>query len=221
MRFRLYFMAISVAIFAGTAAQATQATRKYGDVAAPTYGEVAAPNYGEVPAPKYGEVPAPKYGEVPTPGYGESKPLEGDDAGAPDGKVPAPTERTAVPPPFPGERASGAIAASYYYMDRGILHTWDFAADGTYLYTEATRGAGFSRRTSERGTYLISGNTLEVHPTRQTGATASGTTGGNVNTLTAGTDSKREARRYRVKLIGPAGKEGMVLDGVRMKAKTW
>jgi hypothetical protein len=106
-------------------------------------------------------------------------------------------------------------------MERGVLHTWDFAPNGTYLYTEVMKGAGFSRRTSERGTYRIAGNMLEVHPTRQTGATASGTTGGKTDTLTAGTDSRKETRRYRVKMLGPAGRDGMVLDGVPMKAKSW
>ncbi|HEY6837821.1 MAG TPA: hypothetical protein VI389_03680 [Geobacteraceae bacterium] len=226
MRYRLFYLAISVMLFAGTTAQAAQATRKYGEVPAPTYGETPGPNYGGTSAPSYGEVPAPTYGEAPTPKY--------DDFTAPDFMEATPPQPTGVTTPAaPPTTAkptdptlapryeTGAIAGSYYYMEGSILHTWDFAADGTYLYTEAARGAGISRRTSERGTYAIKGNTLEVHPTRQTGATASGTTGGHTDTLTAGTAGKAETRRYQVKLLGPAGNEGMILDGVRMKAKTW
>ena len=229
MRFHLFFVAVSVILSASSAVQGasagrgTQPPRTYGDVAAPTYGDVAAPKYGEVPTPTYGEVPAPKYDALPTTEYGEGRlPASGESWTAPESRERAGAPASSTPRPPTAERAPGALSVGYFYTDRGgMLHTWDFAADGTYFYTQVTKGAGFSGRTSERGTYRITGGILEVHPARQTGAAASGTTGGKTDALTAGSDAVTETRRYRIELLGPDGKGGAILDGVRMKTKSW
>lgn len=122
----------------------------------------------------------------------------------------------------PTDDAGGtSIEARYYYMAGGVLHTWDFSANGTYLYTEVVSGAGFSGRSSERGTYTISGGILEVRAKKKTDATTSTVTGGDRSTLTGDTEASNEVRRYKVRLIGPSGRDGMVLNGIQMKRKSW
>lgn len=209
MRYRLLFVTASLAVTiqGPSVGRAAETIRKYGDVPAPTY--------GDVPAPKYGDVPAPAYGDVKPPGprgTAETAPASEEHTG------------TATPPapaaPAYGQ-AAGTLNARYFYMEGGVLHTWEFAPDGTYLYTEAMKGAGFSRRNSERGTYRLAGTTLEVRPAKQTEAAVAGAPDGKTSTLTAGTGSTTQTHRYRVKLLGPAGREGMILDGVRMKVKSW
>lgn len=196
---------------------------QYGSVPTPTYGYVKTPTYGYVKAPTYGYAKAPAYGDAKAPTYGGVKP---DAPEAATETAPAPERRvgasTSSSPETPASgQGTGALNARYYYMDGGVLHTWDFSANGTYLHTEIVRGAGFSGRRSERGTYAIKGNMLEVHATKHTDATASGVTGGKTNALTAGTDNESKTHSYRITLLGPGGKEGMVLDGIRMKVKTW
>jgi hypothetical protein len=122
----------------------------------------------------------------------------------------------------PTEDTGGTtIEARYYYMAGGVLHTWDFSADGTYLYTEVVSSGGFSGRSSERGSYTISGAVLEVRAKKKTDATTSTVTGGDRSTLTGDTGASHEVRRYKVRLIGPFGRDGMVLNGIQMKRKTW
>lgn len=120
------------------------------------------------------------------------------------------------PPP------KGAFEGRYYYMDGvSTLHTWEFSPEGAYLYTRASRGAGTSVRTSERGTYTVSGGYLELHPSATTTGYATPSAGGRGSLVGGGTEAQAGMKRVKFQLLGTAGKDGIILDGIKMKPKTW
>lgn len=208
----------------------------YGNAKAPTYGSVKAPTYGSVKAPTYGSVAAPTYGSVKAPTYGSGvkthtygsvpmrQPRDTTTAAAPDKPAQGAAPSVASNPGGSAESAAEPTptgwTARYYYVDaQNLLHTWDFVGDGTYLYREVYNGGSTSHGTSERGTYTISGGVLEVHVTRVT--TASGTTVNGTTTMAAGETGPGQTRRYSFRMLGTQGKDGIVMDGITLKPKSW
>lgn len=117
---------------------------------------------------------------------------------------------------------AGAFEGRYYYMDgTSTVHTWEFSLDGTYLYTRASRAAGTSVRTSERGTYVISGGNIELHPSKETTGFATPSVGGRGTIIGGGTEAQAGIKRLKFQLIGPGGRDGIILDGKKMKPKSW
>lgn len=183
------------------------------NVAAPTFGGVAAPKFGEAAAPKYGGVAAPKYGGAPVRGG----------TPAPAGRTTTPTERspaspksTASPAPKPpaSTPAAGAMTASFYYMDHGVLQTWEFAPDGSFLH-ESIAGGAVTGRTAYRGTYSVAHGVITIHVTRVTNGSVAG------SDLVAGVTTPARSDRWSFRLLGANGSKGAVMNGVTMHRKDW
>lgn len=200
--------------------------------AARTYGGVPMKKYGDVPMKKYGDVPMKIPSDMPIKKAVDARSVVADSLSAdslsadslstdPDtARTPPPTAASAQPSKQSGAANAARWTASYYYVDSlNLLHTWDFLADGTYLYREVYNAGTMSHGTSERGTYVINGNVLEVHVTRVT--TASGVTVHGTTTMSSGVTGPGTVRRYQVRMLGPQGESGIVLDGIMLKRKSW
>lgn len=161
--------------------------------------------------PKWGSVPMRTYDNVPV---RQTR----DSVAAPR----VPTQGPVVSPRADAAPDTGGVrwTGRYYQTDQqSLLHTWDFVDDGTYLYREVYNGGGVSHGTSERGTYILTGNTLEVHVRRITDA--SGSTVSGRTTMAAGETAPGRTRRYTFAFLGPLGRDGIVMNGVLLKPKSW
>ncbi len=204
------------------AAQATGATtRAYGGVQTRTYGSVAAPTYGSgVKTRAYGLVPLHQNKDTTTTLHADSTPKAVSPAGVSSVRTPVQSSGVAPAAPVAAKPTPTGWTARYFYVDaQNLLHTWDFVADGTYLYREVFNGGTMSHGTSERGTYTINGDALDVHVTRITNA--SGSVVNRVTTMTAGETAVGQTRHYSFRMLGPNGKTGVVLNGITYKPKAW
>ena len=112
-----------------------------------------------------------------------------------------------------------AFSGRYYGYEGRTLHTWDFNPDGTFLHTSIAAGVGTSVRSSEKGTFRMLGQYLEL-------ALASGATGftapavgGRGAVVGGAADRMAEVRRLRIEFQSPG--QGILLDGISMKVKSW
>ena len=96
------------------------------------------------------------------------------------------------PPPAPRAEFSGA----YWCYQDGVLHTWEFRDDHTFVHTWA---AGASGRVSERGVFHLN------------------TAGDFVLFEMTSPAAKPESRRMRIQFT----KDGLLLDYVRLNLKYW
>jgi hypothetical protein len=116
-----------------------------------------------------------------------------------------------------------SVTRLYYAMVGGALEKWDFYKDGTFLHQGAIAGSGTAVRHSERGTYQIQGNVLQLQITRN--ATAFLTPGtssrGNTTQMGASRNTNAETRQMKIQLVGPEGENGVVLNGVTFKVRHW
>lgn len=117
----------------------------------------------------------------------------------------------------PQQVASSKAAGSYFGYDGRTLHTWDFAADGTFLHTWIVSGAGTSVRNSERGAYRLMGNVLELKIGSSAGGFVTPGVGGRSVLVGGGSETSREVRR----LTYEVSDNGVVLDGMKLKRKSW
>lgn len=192
---------------------------KYGDVPAPNYGGAPAPKYGDVPAPKYGDVPAPKYGNTPAPKYGDtSAPKYGDTPKIHPGHSPL-TRKELTPPPPAGEASpkKADFTGRYFGYEGRTLHTWDFNPDGTFLHTRIVSGSGTNVRNSERGTFRLADDYVELKAAKTATGFTTPSVGGRETLVGGGTAAKVEVVRLKIQFL----KDGIVLDGVKMRVKTW
>lgn len=107
-------------------------------------------------------------------------------------------------------------SGNYFQMKDGALDKWDFSADGTFAHEGAAAGGGYSRTTSERGVYTISGNTI----TLQFCCSASGIISGPVVGASQGAAVSGPVRLY-FGVIGPNGEQGIVLGSDQLKKRPW
>ena len=137
-------------------------------------------------------------------------------APAASGKVPATgSTGSATAGKVPGSTFSGR----YYAMIGPTLHTWEFTADGKFRHTYITSNGATSVRNEEHGTYGVQGDKIELHVAGLlSGYSAPGSHG---TLLGGGSQAKQEVRVLKFQFQGPQGKDGIVLDGVAMKVKSW
>jgi hypothetical protein len=114
--------------------------------------------------------------------------------------------------------ARPGLTGSYYGMVNRTLHTWEFTAAGAFLHQTAIKGAGTSVRTSERGRYEIVKDEVVLHVERSASGYATPGVGGRSTQVGGGAEAKSEMRRLSLQRR-PGGE--VVLDGVRLKPKTW
>jgi len=108
----------------------------------------------------------------------------------------------------------------YLYKGGSSEETWEFFGDSMFRHTWIAAGSGTSARTSERGRFRVSGSSITLHVTSQTGGTVSPSVGGHGSLLTGGTECKDEARHLSFQLLGPEGAGGILLDGVKLKFRS-
>jgi hypothetical protein len=138
------------------------------------------------------------------------------------------TAEEVVPPPPPpglgaGSSATGgatsAFSGNYFGSDGRTLHTWDFARDGSFLHTWIVSGAGTSVRNSERGKFALVGHSLEL----VIGSSASGFVtpgfGARTTVVGGGADASTETRRLKIDFL--KSENSIMLDGVKLKPKSW
>jgi hypothetical protein len=111
----------------------------------------------------------------------------------------------------------------YYAMINGALEKWDFNADGSFLHQGVVAGSGTSVRGSERGTYQIQGNVLQLQITKQTTAFLTpGVSSSGRNTQMGGnTTGNAQTRKMTFQSVGSDGQNGVVLNGTTFKVRHW
>lgn len=119
----------------------------------------------------------------------------------------------------PAAAGSQLLSGNYYGYAHGALHTWDFSGDGTFLHTWIASSSGSTIRNSERGRFRVAGSTLELTIQSAAGGYATEGVGGRTIAIGGGSASATEVRRLPVRFL-PAEK-AIVLDGIKLKPKSW
>jgi hypothetical protein len=111
----------------------------------------------------------------------------------------------------------------YYAMVNGALEKWDFYKDGSFLHQGVAAGSGTSVRHTERGTYRIQSNILELLVTKTaTGFLTPGTSSrGNTTQMGGSRNDNADTRQMKLQLLGPDGENGVVLNGITFKVRHW
>ncbi|MGC9969451.1 MAG: hypothetical protein ABSE56_02555 [Bryobacteraceae bacterium] len=125
----------------------------------------------------------------------------------------------AVPgqPPAPAPPTRPSLTGNYFGYEGRTLHTWDFNINGTYLHTWIAAGAGASVRNSERGAFAVFGDELELRPASAAGGFVTPGAGGRSTVVGGGEDSG--SPRRRLKFV--RSENGILLDGMKLKPKSW
>jgi hypothetical protein len=111
------------------------------------------------------------------------------------------------------------FAGKYFGYAGRTLHTWEFYADGTFLHTWIASGANTSVRNSERGAFRLAGRTLELRPTSSATAFVTPGVGGRSTLAGGGNGASAEVRRLEIQILGQ--EDGIILDGQKLRPKSW
>jgi hypothetical protein len=110
-----------------------------------------------------------------------------------------------------------ALRPSYFGYEGRTLHTWDFSPDGTFLHTWIVSGAGTSVRNSERGSYRLRGDTLELKLNSSATGFVTPGAGGRTTLSGGGAEEVPQTRQVTIRFDSSA----VILDGVRLQPKSW
>ena len=106
--------------------------------------------------------------------------------------TPRTSARSPGKPPF---APAGAFMKTFFYTDElRVAHTWEFYEDGTFSHTVSTPPRG-STGPTELGWYALSGGKLRLWQLRPA-----------------------VDREVPFELLGAGGRDGAMLDGIRMKS---
>ena len=128
-----------------------------------------------------------------------------------------PSEQSIDDRPAAVAAPSSRLTGSYFGYHGRTLHTWDFRSDSTFLHTWIASGAGTSVRNSERGAYRLTGNVVELKIVSAAGGFVSPGVGGRSVAVGGGAEARPEVRRLKFEVSD----SGVVLDGVKLKPKSW
>jgi hypothetical protein len=128
--------------------------------------------------------------------------------------------RKAAPKP----RTEPAFSGKFFGYEGPTLHTWEFGTDGTFVHTVVTKDSSASKST-ERGTFIQSGDSLALTVSTEAGV-SNAPSGDRSDGLVMGAGAEAKSGKKRsiqltFKLLGAHGVDGLVLDGVTLKPKTW
>jgi hypothetical protein len=127
----------------------------------------------------------------------------------PPASDPAPVSRTPV----------AGFSGNYYGYEGRTLHTWEFQPNGGFLHTWIVSGGGANIRNSERGRFELERDVLVLKvSSAATGFTAQGV-GGNSTLVGGGAQDASEIRRVKIAFV--KNEDALVLDGVKLKPKSW
>ena len=115
--------------------------------------------------------------------------------------------------------AGSRFSGNYLGYEGRTLHTWEFQGNGTFLHTWIVSGAGTSVRNSERGTFRLQGDTLEIALASSASGFVTPGIGGRTTQAGGNAETASQTRRLKVQM----DKSGilLVLDGIPMKPKSW
>jgi hypothetical protein len=115
-----------------------------------------------------------------------------------------------------GSSAGRTVSADrgYWAMVNGRLEKWDFHHDGTFLHEGIVSGVGADVGNDQRGTYRIEGNKLVLHVGGRATAFSTGVSGSH-STLGGGAGVASQTLTMTIRLIGPDGADGIVLNGTK------
>ena len=132
-----------------------------------------------------------------------------------------PAEVTAAIEPAQSEPSQpagkGGLSGNYFGYEGRLLHTWEFSGSGSFLHTWIAAGSGTSVRNSERGSFVLSGETLELRVRSSAGGYITPGAGGRTAIIGGGSETASEIRRIRC----IKDETGLVLDGVKLKPRSW
>jgi hypothetical protein len=148
-----------------------------------------------------------------------ASPRSGGEATAPKSVHVSPAPSSSLTPQKTATPGESGFSGRYFGYEGRTLHTWDFNPDGTFLHTMIAAGVGASARSSERGTFRMSDQHIELTLASSATAFTTPTVGGRGTLVGGGSDTKTEVRRLKIQLQDPA--QGIVLDGIPMKVKSW
>lgn len=117
------------------------------------------------------------------------------------------------------QTALSGFSGRYFGYEGQTLHTWDFNPDGSFLHTRVVSGSGTNVRNSERGTFQLVGNYVEMRVSKTASAFTTPSVGGRGTLIGGGSDEKAEVQRVPIEFL-PGGK-GIVLGGIKLGVKTW
>jgi hypothetical protein len=124
----------------------------------------------------------------------------------------------------PKQHAEPAFSGKFFGYEGQTLHTWEFGADGTFIHTAITKDSTAAKST-ERGTFIQSGDSLALTVSTEAGATNAPPTDRSDGLVMGGGPETKGGKKRSVqltcKLLGAHGVDGLVLDGVTLKPKTW
>lgn len=142
---------------------------------------------------------------------------ESHQAGAPEIQEPRREARSEISRPEAAPVPK--IAGSHFGFDGRTLHTWEFNRDGSFLHTWIVSGAGTGIRNSERGTYRLAGESLELKLTSSASAFTTPGVGGRSTLSGGGAGTASEKRQLKVEHL--TSENAILLDGVKLKPKSW
>ncbi|MBI4371117.1 MAG: hypothetical protein HY552_02345 [Elusimicrobia bacterium] len=110
-----------------------------------------------------------------------------------------------------------SFSGRFYGMEGRLMHTWDFNEDGTFYHATIASGAGTSVRSGERGRFAVEDGVLTLRVQKTASGFVTPGVGGRTTQVGGGAQDKEETRRLRLKRSA----QGVVLDGVALKVKSW
>jgi hypothetical protein len=123
--------------------------------------------------------------------------------------------RAPAEPPFTGK---------YFGYEGVTLHTWEFGADGSFVHTAVSKDSP-GQKSTERGTFSRSGDSLALTVSTEAGVAAAGASDVSVGLVMSGRSEGASGKKRSVQMsfrsLGERGEDGIVLDGVTLKPKTW
>jgi hypothetical protein len=124
----------------------------------------------------------------------------------------------------PKQRTEPQLSGKFFGYEGPTLHTWEFGTDGTFVHTAITKDSTAAKST-ERGTFIQSGDSLALSVSTEAGGPNAPSGERNDGLVMSGGAEAKSGKKRSVqltcKLLGAHGVDGLVLDGVTLKPKTW
>jgi hypothetical protein len=121
-----------------------------------------------------------------------------------------------------GSPKTTPLTGKFFGYEGKTLHTWEFNADGSFLHTVVADGSG-SEKHSENGQFILSGDSLALTIQSEAGVYSAAESTPSAGLVMGGGPPKGKKRKVLMtfKLAGAQPADGIVVDGVALKPKTW
>jgi hypothetical protein len=122
-----------------------------------------------------------------------------------------------------GSSKTTPLTGKFFGYEGKTLHTWEFNADGSFLHTVVAEGSG-SEKHSENGQFILSGDSLALTVESEAGVHSGAESTPSAGLVMGGGPGPKGKKRkvlMTFKLVGAQPADGIVIDGVALKPKTW